>query len=170
MKIEKPCEYCGKVTLREKSQVDAGRHKYCNRKCFGLARRLNRSDGEKKALKREYDKQYRANHREILKDKKADWFQKTYDPKKAAIERKKTMPRHVLYCQSPEYRKKKKAYDKIHRAKKYYGEFWETCIALVELQRVIRSQISMYESRKERGLLNKTLERSRNGTVKRSYT
>jgi hypothetical protein len=75
-----------------------------------------------------------------LRIKKAAYFQKTYDPVKAAIERKKRMPRHVEYCRSPEYRAKKREYDRARKLSRF-GEFSEAFEALEQLQKEIRKQM-----------------------------
>lgn len=163
--IIKICDHC-----KKEFQAKSNRAKYCGKPCSYLGHRKNKSTEQMKKEKAEYDRQYRLKNKEMLKKKKAEWFQRTYDPEKARIERKKNIQRHVEYCRQPKYRAKKKLYDQKRLATKNYGEFWEASITLVALQKQCRSKISAYESRKERGLLNKTLERSRNGTIKRSYS
>ena len=94
---------------------------------------------EKKRLKAEYDSEYRKKNRAILKAKKAAYFQRTYDPAKAAVERRKTMARHVEYCRQPEYKKKKFAYDRQREAAEY-GEFAECREILKVLMKEIKRQ------------------------------
>jgi hypothetical protein len=105
--------------------------------------------------------EFRRKNREILKIKKKEYFQKTYDPEKAAIERKANLPRHVEYCRQPKYRKYKKGYDAKHRAKNDYGEFWEAFLALREIEREVRKRMSWYEIEKQNGTLNKHQQRRR---------
>jgi len=100
-----------------------------------------RTDEERRALKAEYDREYRRKNRQALKAKKAAYFQRTYDPIKAAVERKKRMPYHVEYCRSPEYRKKKKAYDHSRMHGRYKGEWIEVALILDDLQKEIRRQM-----------------------------
>ena len=95
---------------------------------------------ERKRLRAEYDREYRKKNRAILKAKKAAYFQRTYDPTQAAIERKKTMARHVEYCRRPEYKKKKFAYDREREAAEY-GEFAE-CREILQL---LRKEINRQE-------------------------
>jgi hypothetical protein len=40
----------------------------------------------------------------MLKAKKRAYFERTYDPRKAAVERKKRMHLHVAYCREPRYK------------------------------------------------------------------
>lgn len=47
-----------------------------------------------KNAKAEYDRQYRKKNRARIKANKAAYFQRTYDPVKAAKERKKNMAAH----------------------------------------------------------------------------
>ncbi len=92
---------------------------------------------------------------------RAAYFQATYDPEKARIERKKTMPRHVEYCRRPEYREKKSAYDKRHHMQQKYGEFWEAARLLVEIDGEILSRITRPEIAAINGTQNKSTERKR---------
>jgi hypothetical protein len=92
-----------------------------------------------KAQKAAYDRQYRKKNRLRLKAEKAAYFQRTYDPFKAAIERKKKMPKHVEYCRRPQYRAYKHDYD-INRRASLYGPFVEAYKLLKELMREIKRQ------------------------------
>ena len=103
---------------------------YCSKKCAGIARKVERSEEEKKQIKSDYDKAYRAKNLERKKKQAHEYFKRTYDPQKAAIERKKRMPKHVEYCRQPAYKAKKKEYDKRYNAVRSYGEYWE-CFRLI---------------------------------------
>jgi len=138
-----------------------GKRLFCDRKCFGLSRRQNKTDEQKKAEKAEYDRQYRENNREMLKAKKAAYFQKTYDPIKAAIHRKTRSTAHAEYCRRPEYKLWKKEYDRKYRAKKYYGEYADAYLSLVDLEREVLSRQSRYEIDLQNGKLNKSQIRKR---------
>lgn len=115
------------------------------------------SDKEKKRLKAEYDREYRSKNRTIIKKKKAAYFQLTYNPARAAIERKKTMPRHVEYCRQPKYKEYKKNYDEQHRAKKWYGEFFESAIVLKN----VKKEIDNFRAKQDNNLINKSQTRRR---------
>ncbi len=117
---------------------------------------------EKKEAKRLYDIEYRAKNGEILKAKKQDYFKRTYDPVKAAIERKKIMPRHIEYCRRPEYKVKKQKYDEVYRAKKVYGEFWEAFLLIQNLGKEVDSRITKQEIAGINGTRNKSQTRRRN--------
>jgi hypothetical protein len=92
-----------------------------------------------KEAKAVYDREYRKKNRAILKLKKAAYFQRTYDPVKAAKERKKKMPKHVEYCRQPWYKAYKREYDKRHKLSRF-GEFAEAYIVLDMLKKEIRKQ------------------------------
>lgn len=92
-----------------------------------------------KKAKAAYDREYRRKNKAMLQAKKAAYYQRTYDPIKAAKERKKTMPRHVEYCRRPEYKKKKYAYDRKREAAKY-GEYAECRDILRVLMKEIKRQ------------------------------
>ena len=89
--------------------------------------------------KAEYDRKYRKKNRARLKAEKAAYFQRTYDPVKAAKERKKKMPAHVEYCRQPWYKAWKKKYDKQRRESKF-GPFAEAYAMLLKLKKEIAKQ------------------------------
>src|SRR5258708_23138469 len=80
-----------------------------------------------------FARQYREVNRERLRAEKAAYFQRTYDPVKAAVERRKIMPRHVEYCRQPEYVAWKRGYDRTYRAKKDFGPFWEAALLVEDI-------------------------------------
>lgn len=109
---------------------------YCSRNCFGKSRRKNIAKDIRVKNKAEYDREYRKKNKKLLKKKKRAYFERTYDPVKAAKERKKTMAQHVEYCRQPEYKKKKRKYDKKRRAEKF-GEFADAYELLQKLEKTI---------------------------------
>jgi hypothetical protein len=157
------CAYCrsecDKPTGRVRRAKRRGLNLYCDRKCAGLGRRKNISKQELVERKRLYDIEYRKKNREKLKAKKAAYFQRTYDPQKAAIERKKNMHRHIEYCRRPEYKEWKRNYDRIYRAKKIYGDYWESHLAIVDIENIVRPD--KYEIDLNAGRLNKAKRRKR---------
>lgn len=136
---------------------------YCNRVCAGLGRRTGKTPEQKKEEKRLYDMDYRATS-PTLKARKADYHQRTYDPVKAAAKRKERMPYHVEYCRQPEYKAKKKEYDKLFRAKKHYREFAEAAILLNEIEKEVTARS---EDRFQRYAMNGTLNKKQ--TRRRDY-
>lgn len=160
--IDLQCWHCGERVWKVFAQWKrSGPACYCNRTCAGYSRRKGKTRKQLKAEKKAYDVNYRAKNLATIKAKKKAHFQRTYDPVKAAIERKKTMPRHVAYCRRPEYRKKKQSYDEAHRAKKYYGPFAESVILLKNLDAEVTKRASDYEIRLATGTLNKKQNRQR---------
>lgn len=159
------CDQCGKSFLREAGAINRAKRQglslYCGRICSGLGRRKWKSDAQKKAEKAEYDREYRHKNRAALEIKKAEYFQRTYDPVQAAEDRKKRMPAHVEYCRRPEYRAWKREYDKKYRAVKEYGEFAECHLIAMEIREECLAQQSDYEIRQEAGTLNKSIGRKR---------
>jgi hypothetical protein len=119
------------------------------------------TEAERKAAKAEYDRQYRRDNQEMLKAKKSDYFQRTYDPIAAAEVRAKRMPSHVEYCRRPEYRAWKQRYDKQYRANRLYGPFSEAYLTLMDLQDEIDTRASRTEIYRANGTLNKSLKRKR---------
>jgi hypothetical protein len=104
-----------------------------------------------KEAKAEYDREYRRKNRALLKAKKAAYFQRTYDPVKAAKERKKKMSQHIEYCRQPWYKAYKREYDKQRRAGKF-GDFKEAYALLLLLKKEIkRQQPDRFELYKQSG-------------------
>ncbi|MEW8193285.1 MAG: hypothetical protein AB2793_06225 [Candidatus Thiodiazotropha sp.] len=170
-RTEITCAYCGAKAKKENGAINRARATdsplYCSLKCSGLARRLNKSKEQKKAEKREYDRQYRHINRELLKTKKAEYFRRTYDPEKARVDRKKRAAAHAEYCRRPEYRAWKKSYDRQYRAKKRYGEFWECFLLTLDIRDECLHQASDYEIRKANDTLTKVQRRKRDANIKR---
>ena len=154
------CEYCGKENDKHTGHVNRarrlGRGLYCNRECSGLGRRHGRTEEESKMLKSGYDQMYKQLNPPDTKER-AEYHKRTYDPVKAAIIRKKNMPRHVEYCRRPEYRAWKKKYDLKFVAKKNYGEHWESAILL----RQISGEIDNRVANQDKGTYNKSQNRKR---------
>lgn len=173
MLIKIKCDSCGNISPREAGHVNRakklGKRIFCGRKCSGLGRRKNLTEKEKKEIKRLYDKGYRAKNIERLTAFKAEYFQRTYDPEKASIERariKKERP-HIeakrrAYMATSKYKKQKKKYDRPFRLKKKYGEDWGGCMVLaLEIRDECLEQMPAYEIRIQAGTYNKSIKRRR---------
>ena len=92
-----------------------------------------------KRQKAAYDRIYRERNKVRIRANHAAYFQRTYDPAKAAVERQLRMPKHVEYCRQPKYRAYKRGYDKTRRASRF-GPFAEAYLILLELKREIKRQ------------------------------
>jgi len=155
-KIQVVCANCGATIEKVLGCVNRankeGRRLFCNRTCSSATHKSDhRTPEQKKADKAAYDERYRQKQADILKAKKAAYYQKTRNPEKEREKRKERMPLHVEYCRKPEYRKKKHSYD-IQRQSAMYGEFAEAHRLLVELEReIIKSTPDKYERLKQRG-------------------
>lgn len=163
------CAHCGKAGFKPAREITRheknGMRLFCNRECFGLDRRIGRTKEEKRALKSAYDAGRRLKLAERLKAEKRAYYLRTYDPAKAAVERKAKMPRHVEYCRRHEYRAKKAVYDRRHRAQQGYGEFAEAFLVLLDLETEIAARASRYDIDMAKGALNKKKRRSRHGEI-----
>ena len=144
--VKVKCARCLKMFLKCVSAYNRARKidspLYCSQKCTGLARKKNRSKKEKKRLKAEYDAKRRAEKSVELKAKKKAAYA-VWGPKHRELERekrKKNMPKHVEYCRQPEYKEKKKDYDRKVRVAQY-GEFAESYELLEELVKEIKRQM-----------------------------
>lgn len=159
------CAHCRKPHNQTIGQINraakAGLRLFCNKRCFGLDRRKHKTKAQKVEEKRLYDIEYREKNKEMLKSKKAKYFQRTYDPKRAAKERKKRMHLHILYCQQPKYKAWKHDYDRIYLAKKQYGAYWESALTIREIEDEVQARISKYDIRIINGTYNKVQFRRR---------
>jgi hypothetical protein len=159
------CFTCGAQLNKSPSATNRaqreGRPLFCNKVCFGLSRRVERSAEQKKEEKRLYDIAYRDKNLKAIKAKKAAAFQRDYDPVKAAVHRKENMHKHIEYCRRPEYRKWKAEYDQKYLAKKEFGEFWEAAIAVYKIEAEVDSRMTRYEVYQSNGTINKTQKRKR---------
>lgn len=152
------CAHCnkphGKCTGAINHAIKTGSPLYCNRTCAGLGRRKHKTQEQKIEEKRLYDIAYRERNLQKIKDRKVAYFRATYDPVKAAIQRQKTMPRHVAYCRRPEYKQYKSEFDRDKRASEY-ADFAETYRLLLDLEKEIRSRATQYERLVARGYFTK---------------
>lgn len=138
-----------------------GMNIYCDRVCAGLGRRKGKTEAEKRVEKAQYDKLYRAANRDLLKAKKHEYFKRTHDPDQARIERRKSAQFHAEYCRRPEYREWKKSYDRKHRAHKFYGDYAECHMLMMDLRAEVLRHQSDYDIRLTKGTLSKTTKRRR---------
>lgn len=160
------CAHCGTTADKAAGHVKRARERglnlYCDRRCSGLGRRQGKTKAQQVAEKAAYDAAYRAKNGAMLKQKKAARHKATYDPAKAAVERKKRMPLHVEYCRRPEYRAWKKEYDRRHRAEEF-GDFAEAYMLTLDLNREIKGRVSSHEVKYQNGGTNKAQRRKRQG-------
>lgn len=158
------CAHCGKACVRGVGAVnrahDLGLNLYCGRKCSGLGRRIGKTKAQKKEEKRFYDIEYRRRNLAPIKVKKRAYFQATYDPEQASIERRKRAKAHAEYCRTPEYRAWKHAYDQ-RRTDKKYGPFAEANRLMIELNREIKGRATNAQIKWQNGTSNKTQFRKR---------
>lgn len=160
------CAHCGKAAEKSAGAVNRARKVglalYCDRTCAGLGRRKPpKSIEQKKAEKQSYDAARRIALADKIRAAKREHHKRTYDPVKAAEERKLRMPRHVEYCRRPEYVAWKREYDRLYRANKEYGEFAECFLLVMDIRAECLSRMTDYEIRLEKGTLNKRQQRRR---------
>ena len=160
------CFTCQTQFKRENGEANRTLRKtgylFCSKTCSGIHRRSLKTTEQKKYEKAEYDRKYRLENKESIKAKKAEYFSRTYDPVAAKEKRKEKKHRHAEYCRSPRYKAYKKKYDQIYRAKKEYGEFWESAVLLNDLEQEIYSRADFTERATLKGTLNKRQTRKRN--------
>lgn len=163
MQIE--CAHCGKAADKPASAVNRARRDglniYCSRACSGLARRKWKSQAQRKVEKAEYDRGYRAKNHARRAAQKAEYHQRTYDPQKQREYNQSRMRPHIEYCRRPEYREKKRAYDRHYRAEKHYGPLAECFLLTLDIRDECLAQQSDYEIRRSKGTFGKSQQRKR---------
>lgn len=159
------CAHCSLQFTARVSRVNQaakrGATLYCGKRCAGLARRVFKTQEQKRAEKSAYDAARRVKLASRIKAEKAAYFQRTYDPVAAAIKRKERMPLHVEYCRRPEYVKWKAEYDAAYRAKRDYGDWWESFLMIKQIRDEVLSRSSAHEIRQINGTINKAQQRRR---------
>lgn len=159
------CPACNKVAMKPTGAINRARKIgapiFCDRICAGLARQNHKPAQQKKAEKQAYDAARRTAMADEIKARKAEYYRRTHDPVREAIQRKKRMPSHLAYCRTPEYRTWKREYDRKHNAKVAYGEFWECALLVNDIREEALSQSSDYQIRLEKGGLSKNQQRKR---------
>jgi hypothetical protein len=158
------CTHCGKKVDKRSGHVNRanklGARLFCNRTCYGLDKRHNRSLDEQKEVKRIYDLEYCKNNYIKRKSQQKEWFDQDYakHPEKYKERRKAKYEAHLKYLSTDKYKAKKKKYDREFRAKKKYGEFWESFIHLQDIDKFIDNR----EVKLQLCLTNKNQKRKRN--------
>lgn len=163
--VEIVCGHCGKVAVKTASAANRARRDglaiYCSRECSGLGRRKGKSLEQRKAEKAAYDRHYREKNRDARAAQKAAYHKRTYDPAKQRAYNQSRMSLHVEYCRRPEYRAAKKTYDRQYRARKFYGDFADCFLLVMDIREECLSQQSDYEIRLAKGGVAKTQQRRR---------
>lgn len=161
------CSHCGCEVEKPTGHVNRARKlgmkMFCSQKCFGLDRRVNRTEEEWKKIKADYDREYRKNN--PIKDLKTKAYNES--PRGRAAQkrnREKRKEKHAEYIKSERYRKWKHDYDKKYHAQSNYGEFWEAAILLNEIETILLPQ--RLEVKIQKGIYNKSQNRKRHGTYR----
>lgn len=160
MKIS--CSFCGRDVEKSVGHINRaeseGRLMFCDRICFGLNRRKNKTTEQKKLEKSEYDKRYLAKNHDKIKAQNQIYNQTTSGRAMQKRNREKFKESHKKYIKTPKYRAWKKVYDRKFQAKKQYGEFWESFLLLRDIEYLIPNREVMQQN----NLNNKSQKRKRN--------
>lgn len=160
------CNHCRKRFMRAAGALNramrAGSPLFCSMKCSGMSRRSTKPKAQKRADKAAYDKRRREElHEELCAKKRAAYYANhEANLAKFSAKRKERMPAHVEYCRRPQYRAKKSDYDKKIRADEY-GDFAETYLLLLEVEKEIRSRATSYERRVANGYYTRSAQARR---------
>jgi hypothetical protein len=177
------CPVCAARVEKTASEVNRARRRgydvCCSRACAGRRRRSGLTTEQKKRRKAEYDKRRRAELGEQLREeKRAAYHAKPPEvrSKMGALYRKLRKEAgysHSEYCRErmkrPGMKDAKFRYDREYRARKRYGEFWESAVALLELGDEIKKQVpDQYERAKGRGYYDRAVtQRKRDEGISR---
>lgn len=157
------CEHCGKPLEKSTGHVNrarkVGMKLFCNRICFGLNRRVQRTTEQKKEIKRLYDIEYRKKNHDYVEARRKAYEKSPAGRAMQKRNREKFKQHHLEYCRTPEYKAWKKNYDKVNHAKYNYGEFWEANLILNEIETVIEPERK--ETKVQKGTYNKSQKRKR---------
>lgn len=158
------CEECGERFARQPAQARRSAHKYCSPACAGAAKRINKSAEQKKTEKAAYDAAYRQTNRATLKQKKAAYFARTYDPDAARIARASKADQHAAYIRTyyadPKRKAEKVAYDADRRAALFGPYSGAYKVYLLLKQRVLQQLPDKYERAKAQGYYDQQKEKS----------
>lgn len=152
------CAHCGRKFIKRRCDVERSPNNrfFCSRKHTALYKKQPKSHHVERV--RQYGIVYREDNSEWIKEKKAKHFKETYDPGAASINRKTPEYRkmHNEYLRQPKWVKYKKDYDRIYRAKRIAGIFWESYIICIDIHEEFRKQVpDSYERSKQKGLLER---------------
>lgn len=160
------CDHCKEESEKYAGHINRSRRLglniYCSRICFGLSKRIERTDADKKKIKSDYDKERRVKLYDKIKVQRAEYFKKDYaaNPEKYRAIRKAKYQKHLAYLRTPEYKEWKKNYDVKYRANKEYGEYGEAAVLLFELEDFLNKNMPP-ELKFQMGITNKTQKRKR---------
>lgn len=166
--VKHACPQCGAAFEAKNSRANRARKigasLYCGRTCAGLARRLpaSKTPEQKKAEKTAYDRQRREGRAEQIKAEKRAYYEANRERLLAQMTeyRKVRMPLHAEYCKRPEYKTYKRQYDYKRREAKY-AEWADAWRLLLDLEKEIRSQATVYERRVANGYYTRNAQTRR---------
>lgn len=165
---KRKCEHCERVYTRLLAYVKYHGAKYCSRKCFSLSRRTNLTASQKKEKKRLYDIEYRRKQGKLLLAKRRESYRRNIETyrvyqrqRRESGVQKRYMRKYLKNYWTTEKKKDKAAYDRVFRAKKKFGPFWESHLLLLKINKEVLKRASKYECRLARGYYNKAQIRKR---------
>lgn len=93
--------------------------------------------------KRLHDVEYRLKNKEKIKARQKAYYEankkEIYAKKRAKVD-DEFKARHAAYCRNPRYAERKRKYDRVLRAMKKCGNFWESDLIITEILRECRKQ------------------------------
>lgn len=164
------CDHCRAEIDKPASAVNRanaiGAKLYCNRNCAGLARRVEKTQEQKKAEKAAYDARRRKELADQIKAQKRAIYERNREHYLAQHAEYRNRPenvaRHNAYCRRPEYVAEKREYDRRRRATKQFGEeFADAFLLLQDVETEIDARAARYDVYLANGTINKAQTRRR---------
>ncbi len=155
------CEYCGCSFEIERGQINAGRGRFCTRKCFSESRRLQPGEAARRRSERSKEYWAKPENKERKKILAHESFKRNYNPEMEAEKRRAKAKEHLeyirLYYSKPENKQHKVQYDRERRFRLQYGEEFSVCADLLDqiITEVRKLEPSNYERRKAKGIIYK---------------
>lgn len=183
--MKKPCILCGTIFYENpaktrycltKGWLNAG--KFCSKVCSGKNRRINRTEAEKKEIKRLYDIEYRKRTGESRKKAKKAYFLANREKilnqmrlRRATPEYKERMKKYLSTYWNPKKKELKSDYDRKRRCNLKWDnpDLAEAEYYLLGIEDQVFKKMEKYERLLARGYYKRQIERVRNAKVKRGY-
>ena len=141
---EYECFHCRVTFIRVVSQVAAtqrkGRNIYCSRDCHTAQRRAGRTQEQLKECKRQREKNWREKHKSQVRLRSMAHYKKTTTSEKRQRLYQKYKHKIAARNKDPAAKIQKKHDDRIWRAKRGYGDYWESQVLLLKLNEELSSQ------------------------------
>lgn len=131
------CSYCGKEMIKTRAAIRRAQRRrtplYCNIQCAGKAKIKYTTEKQRKAAVHRYYLTRKDRYPERVSAERKRWRENN----KVEIARY-----HAKLCACPEYKEKKRGYDKRYRAERIFGKrYKESYLVFLDLDAEVRRQL-----------------------------